>query len=440
MENAAPPADAPATTGRRMHLTSSLLRHAPTHLDRIAADSTRLADWATSSNASAAVKPVRVVHVISGLSMNGAELMLYRLVTSMRLRGFDPRVVVLGDDGPVGTMLRAAGVPVVTLDMHLPYPSVPALLRLRDEILQADVVQSWMYHSDFAAGLARAMIRPRRRPPLAWGIRNGRFCPASSNRLTMRIARICAILSSLLPTVIVCCADSAREFHERLGYSRHKIRVIPNGCDVDLFAPAPERRRGVREALGIDADAKVVGRVGRFDPQKDHRTFFRAASVVASRCPGVRFVLCGTGITADNHQLREWSDAAGVSDRTLMLGSRTDIAAITGALDVAVSSSSYGEGFPNVLVEAMACGVPCVATDAGDSATIVGDTGWVVAGRDHTELAAAILRVLAMDRLAWTALGNKARSRVVAHFSVHAAVERYAALYNGLMTSRRRRD
>lgn len=370
--------------------------------------------------------------MITGLAPAGAELMLYRLADHMSRDAFDVRVIALGTDGPVGAMLREAGIPVVTLDMSASRPSLRALLRLRRELARADVVQSWMYHADLMAGLARATLVRRGRPALAWGIRQSNLHPQHSRRLTRAIARTCAALSSILPTTIVCCSESVRVVHETLGYDASKMRVIPNGFDVNRFAPVREGRAAMRQALGLPADAALVGMIGRFDPQKDHATFFRAATRIAAARPDAHFVLCGIGITPDNATLADLAVQAGVADRTSMLGSRPDIADIVATLDVLASTSAYGEGFPNVLAEAMATGVPCVATDVGDSAPIIGDTGLIVPIGDHDRLADGVLRILALPPQEWTSLGDRARMRVSAYFSLGTVVERYETMYRGL--------
>lgn len=370
--------------------------------------------------------------MITGLPAAGAELMLYRLAVNMSREAFDVRVIALGTDGPVGEMLRTAGIPVLTLDMSPGRPSPRALLRLRREMARADVVQSWMYHADLACGIARGLLSGRSRPALAWGIRQSNLDPRHSSRLTIRIARACALLSYRLPDTIVCCSESARSVHEALGYDASKMRVIPNGFDVNRFTPVRDGRGELRRRLGLPEDARLIGLIGRFDPQKDHGTFFRAAKRIAAGCPNAHFVLCGMGITADNAALASLSAEAGVADRTSMLGSRSDIADIVAALDVATSSSAYGEGFPNVLAEAMASGVPCVATDVGDSALILEETGVTVAIGDDERFAEGVLRLLAMSQEAWTELGDRARTRVATYFSLTTVVERYETLYKSL--------
>jgi glycosyltransferase involved in cell wall biosynthesis len=173
--------------------------------------------------------------------------------------------------------------------------------------------------------------------------------------------------------------------------------------------------------------------VARFDPQKDHQNFVRAAGRLASERPDLHFMLVGKGCDADNDRLAGWIAATGAAGRFHLLGLRTDVARLLAALDVAVLSSAFGEAFPLAVGEAMACAVPCVATDVGDTARIIGDTGRIVAPRDAPALAAAVLELLALSGAERAALGAAARERIEVRFSLPAVAARYAALYDELI-------
>jgi glycosyltransferase involved in cell wall biosynthesis len=205
--------------------------------------------------------------------------------------------------------------------------------------------------------------------------------------------------------------------------------VIPNGFDLTHFKPDPFSRESVRQELGIAKDALLIGLVGRFDPKKDHDTFLRAAAFLHSCKTEVHFLLCGDQITWENAALKNEIETLGIVSWMHLLGKREDIPRLTSALDIAVSSSSFGEGFPNTIGEAMACGVPCVVTDVGDSALIVGDTGRVVPPKDPHALVIAWNHWIEMGlehRKQW---GLTARRRVEEQYSLPAIVEKYEHLY-----------
>jgi glycosyltransferase involved in cell wall biosynthesis len=247
--------------------------------------------------------------------------------------------------------------------------------------------------------------------------------------------KLCAWLSRSLPVRIVSCSERAREFHVAQGYAGDKMLVIPNGFDLSAFAPLPAARAEVRRELGIPPQAPVVGMVARYHAAKDFGTFAAAAGRLLRDLPDAWFALCGDGVTADNAELRALLGAAGALERCRLLGRRTDVARLQSALDV-FTLSSVTEGFPNSLGEAMACGVPCVTTDAGDCGWILGNPELVVARRDPEALAAAWRRVLLLDPGARRALGDAGRSRIAGTFAIESVAARYLELYRSSMGAR----
>lgn len=220
--------------------------------------------------------------------------------------------------------------------------------------------------------------------------------------------------------------------HIELGYSANKMVVIPNGFDLSEFKPNPMARQAVRDELGISEGSQLIGLIGRFDPQKDHHNFVKAAAILLSQSPEVHFILCGDGITWENIELTDWIEEAGIRENCHLMGQREDIPLITAALDIA-TSSSCSEGFPNVIGEAMACGIPCVVTDVGDSALIVGDTGLVVPPKNPQALAGAWQKLLELGPENKVQKGMSARHRVQENFSLPLIVGRYENLYQEII-------
>jgi len=369
---------------------------------------------------------IKVVHIITGLSTGGAEMMLYNLLSRMDRTAFDPQVISLTNIGSIGGKIRALGVPVRAMGMRRSMPNPLGVLRLAHRLrkARADVIQTWMYHADLVGGLAAKIARDI---PLAWGIHSSNLDPQGVKRRTIWTVMVCARLSRWLPTRIVCCSVASRRVHMEQGYTADKMVVIPNGFDLDAFRPDPAARLTVREELGISNEALLIGLVARFDPQKDHRNFVQAAALLHARVPDVHFLLCGNGITWENRDLAGLIDTAGIRNCCHLLGLRDDVPRLLAALDIASLSSSYGD--PMVIGEAMACGVPCVVTDVGDSALIVGETGRVVPPKDWEALAAAWREMIEIGAEERKQLGLAARRRIEEHFSLAAIVERYQALY-----------
>jgi glycosyltransferase involved in cell wall biosynthesis len=287
-----------------------------------------------------------------------------------------------------------------------------------------------MYHADLIGGLAGKLAG---RIPTAWNIRHTDLAFDRNRRTTVWTAMACARTSAWLPRCIVCCSETSRKTHVALGYARDRMVVIPNGLDTASFKPDPAARESVRKEFGLLPGAVLIGLVARFDPQKDHRNFILAAARLHAMEPDVHFLLCGSGVADDNSQLTAWIQEAGVSSRCHLLGLRDDVPRLAAALDIA-ASASVGEGFPNVIAEAMACGVPPVVTDVGDAAWLVANTGRVVPARDPEALANAWLNLLRMGHDRRQQLGLAARRRIETSFELSMVTERYQALYTELAT------
>lgn len=371
--------------------------------------------------------PIRLLHVITGLGSGGAEMMLYKLLSVMDRRRFACTVVSLTDKGSMADKIRSLGIPVHALGMKGAMSMPWALLRLRGMMRHEGIqlVQCWMYHADLLGGLAARFAGL----PVLWGIRQSNFDVDGSKKATIRVMHWCARLSRRVPARIISCSEAARRVHEQQGYAADKLVVIPNGFQTGVFQPDDRAREETRRALNIPADAAVVGVVGRFDPQKDHRTFIEAAGRLTRQGEKIYFLLCGKELTLENPALMAWINEEGIADRCVLLGQRDELVKLYCAMDVLVSSSAYGEGFPNVIGEAMSCAVPCAVTDVGDSALIVGDTGRVVAPRDPRALCGAIHEILSMSPEKRKRLGAAARQRIEENYGLPAVVAGYQELY-----------
>ncbi|PLX82006.1 MAG: phosphatidylinositol alpha-mannosyltransferase [Desulfuromonas sp.] len=374
----------------------------------------------------------KITFVITGLGTGGAEMMLFKLLSRMDKNDFVPEVISMTDYVPLKVIFDEIGVPVKTLGMRRGVPELKGIYRLVKAFRWSDpdLVQTWMYHADLIGGIAAKLSGNL---SVVWNIRNSNLDPSSSKKTTIMTAKTCAIMSKYLPRKIICCAEEARRVHEKIGYDSKKITTIPNGFDLDSFKPDPVGRNEVREELGISKDSFIVGLVARYDPQKDHKNFVHAAQMFKSLITKVDFVLCGDGINYDNEELTSMLDSSGVRDRFHLLGRRSDIPRIVSSFDLKCSSSSYGEAFSNSIGEAMACGVPCVVTDVGDSAYIVGDTGKVVKPRDSESLCMAWYGFWKMHKDERMNLGNQARQRILEMFSLDTVVEKYENIYRDIL-------
>lgn len=377
---------------------------------------------------------IRLAHVIVGMSKGGAEMMLRRLVEEnlTNASGFQHVVISLTSLGDHGTALREQGVLVYAMDLRGSAGLFSGLFRLVALLrgIRPQIVQTWMVHSDFLGGLAARLAGV---PRVIWGVRTTDYSVES--RSTRAVRWLCARLSRVVPDKIVCAAQASLESSVKAGYAVGKLMVIPNGFDVGGLRLHMGTGAVVRQKLGIDSDTLVIGCLGRYNPAKDHANFVQAAGCLAALYPGCRFLMVGRDLTPNNAELMGLIQATGFADRFLLLGERSDPAACLDAMDVFVLSSCT-EGFPNVLGEAMAMGVPCVSTNVGDAAVLLGDAGEIVPARDSLALATAVRRLLELPLTERQALGEKGRERVERDFSMATAARRFADLYASLAARR----
>jgi glycosyltransferase involved in cell wall biosynthesis len=369
--------------------------------------------------------------IITGLSTGGAETMLLKLLQNMDRGRFAPQVISLTTKGDIGPRIEALGIPVHALGMKPGMPSPVKFLRLIDLLRdsQPEIIHTWMYHADLVGALVARLVGIRR---VAWGIRHSNLSPHHNKRSTLMVMKLCALTSGWLPCRILSCSERARMVHIDAGYRADKMVLIPNGFDMARFQPDPSARCAVRVELGLPPDTPLVGLIAREDPQKNHTGFVEAAALVHKRLPKVHFVLAGTGMDQYNLELNQLINQTGLQSQFHLLGRREDIPRLMAAIDV-LASSSFGEAFPNVLGEAMASGVPCVVTDVGDSAEIVGDTGRVVASGDMTGLARHLVELLALSQDERTLLGVRARERVRERYEIGSVVRLYEDFYMRLL-------
>ena len=358
-------------------------------------------------------------------------MVLYRLLSSQDRRGFSSAVVSLTGPGSVGKMIAGLGVPVISLNRRPGFPDprlVTGLIRAIQSF-RPDLLQTWMYHSDLIGSMAVKFCGSK---PVVWGLHHTIAEQQTLKASTLTVARLNAFLSARSPAKIVCCAEATRQSHLRLGYSESKMVVISNGIDPAVFRPDPFARRSVRAEIGVTAQTRLIGLCARLDSLKDHQNFIRAAGILHQSFPNVHFVLWGLGVVPEARELRKWSSSAGVDACIHFLGMREDSPRLMAALDLGCLSS-FSEAFPLAVAEIMACGVPCVVTNVGDTARIVGDTGRIVPSRDPVALAEAWAELLGRSPGLRVRLGERARRRIVEHFSLDNMAASYSQLYRDII-------
>ena len=353
----------------------------------------------------------KILHVISGLGLGGAETMLVRLAIGLRERGHPQHVVSLNGCGALAGVLERGGVPVTDLGLGSAMGGIDGLMRLRRviEATAPDLMQGWMYHGNLAATAAHFVTGHRAKRNLYWNLRASNMDSGRYGSIIRWNARL-----SWLADGIVVNSQAGAAFHIDQGFDAQRFAVILNGIDTDKFRPDVSARSALRDAQGISQDTVLVIHVARVDPMKDHETFLQA---MASR-PNIRAILVG----ADTERLI-------LPKNVCAFGMRTDPEKIYPAGDIVLSSSAFGEGFSNTLAEGMSAGLVPIGTDVGDTRTIVGAVGKVVPPRDVAVFSCALDEIAELEPNRRRQLGLDARRRIVDNFSIERAIDNYERLY-----------
>jgi glycosyltransferase involved in cell wall biosynthesis len=370
---------------------------------------------------------MNIVHVISGLALGGAEMSLLRLLRAQQ-PGFQNAVISLRSGGPMRASLEAAGVPVFEVGASSAGATLAngwKILR-RARVMRPAIVHGWMYAGNLGALMLRALLPGKAR--LIWNVRaslEGLESFPASLRRTIQASRTL----SRAPDVLVFNSHAGMRQHLDYGFHGGNTRVITNGIDPGQLEAKPGARQRIRAELGLQPATTVICNVARLDPMKDHLTLLRAAARL--RDADAHFVLVGPGVTPDCALLRDEIASLQLGGKVSLLGSRSDVADILSAADV-FCLSSYTEGLPNAVVEAMACGLPCVVTDVGDAAWLVAETGVVVPPRDPQGLAQGLRAMLAESPARRAARGQAGRERIIREFSLRHMINSYEKLYTEL--------
>jgi glycosyltransferase involved in cell wall biosynthesis len=374
---------------------------------------------------------IKICHIIITLSiLGGAQRMLVRLLIANPEVNDKRMVLVLRHAGDWGEQLRLTGVTVHELDMEsaLDIPRVFLQLQQFMREFDPDIVQTWMYHADLLGGLAAWFSGYKN---IIWGIRRTSLSFYDS-KATWLIMKVCAWLSAWLPRKIISVAEAGRQAHIQSGYNADLMVVIPNGFDFDKISATVEQRNALRFACGLLEDDLVIGCVGRFNHAKGQDNLVKAAALITDDHPNVRFMLVGMDCDASNAQLTAWITENKLQSSFLLLGERPDIPVCLAAMDI-FCMPSRTEGFPNALGEAMAMGLPCVATDVGDTRFLVGNTAILVPAQDQQALASGLLGIIELSKDQRIQMGLRAKEHVMAEFSIERACERFDEVYREIV-------
>ena len=369
---------------------------------------------------------MKVVHIITGLGDGGAEHALFKICKyDVSNKHF---VISLKGPGKYFSLLNKLGIKVYCLNVNffsiIKFISLIKLLRF----LKPDIVQTWLVHADFIGGIAARLAGIKN---IFWNIRYSNIEIGKAKLTTVIIIKILSILSYLIPKFIITVSKKAKKIYEKIGYNGKIIKFIPNGYDLSILKINKHQKKNFKKKIKIKKKIPLIGKVARFDPQKDHLNLLNALSLIRSKNINFLCVLVCFNMNKKNINLMSDIKRLKLTNHVKLLGQNDDISEVMNGLDLHILSSSYGEGFPNVVAESMACGTPCVVTDVGDSALVVGKTGWIVPPKNPAKLAKAVENaLLEKGSNKWNKRCKKARLRIKQNFSIGNMIKLYDKGWN----------
>jgi glycosyltransferase involved in cell wall biosynthesis len=369
---------------------------------------------------------MKVVHIITGLGDGGAEHVLFKIckydIANKHL------VISLKGPGKYSSLLSKLGIKVYCLNVRFfsIYKFLFLIKLLRS--LKPDIVQTWLVHADFLGSIAARLAGINN---ILWNVRYSNIEIGKAKLTTIFIIKILSILSYLIPKFIIIVSKKAKKIYKIVGYNKKIFKFIPNGYDLSILKINKLQKINFRKKIKIKKNITLIGNVARYDPQKDHLNLLNALSLIREKNRNFFCVLVGSNVNQNNIDLISVIKRLKLSNHVKLLGQNNNISKVMNGLDIHVLSSSYGEGFPNVVAESMACGTPCIVTDVGDSALIVGKTGWVVPPKNSIRLAKAIEKALyEKNTNKWNKRCNKARLRIKNNYNISKMVRLYNKVWS----------
>jgi len=370
---------------------------------------------------------LRVLHIISNLGNGGAELQLKRITTNFsKNKKHTIGVISLTNKGSIGIELESYGIKVFIVNCRTVLIPV-SIIRLFFVIkyFKPDIIQTWMYHADFIGGILGKFLGVKK---IFWGIRNTDI-PQSKISLTYILRNINAKLSYFIPNLIICNSNKGMISHINLGFCKKKMITIPNSYEFYNSFKNLNEESLIRE-YNINKENIIIAGIGRFDKLKDFKNFIQASKIVSKTYPKVKFLLIGQNMDSSNYILMNWLKETSQLENFYLLGYQKNVKFFLNEIIDIFCLSSMSEGFPNVLIEAMAAEVPCVATNVGDVDLILEKNGIVVAPNNYHALAEGIIKMINIPLEKRVDLGKKTKYLIEKKYSVENISNLYLNVYN----------
>jgi len=375
----------------------------------------------------------QILFLLRSFNIGGAEHQLILLASGLQQKGFSVKVAVFYAGGPLEEEARAVGIQIVDLKRRGRWDLFHFFLRLvrfiRGE--KPDILHSYLQVPNIWSAFVK-LVLPHVK--VVWGIRASNVAIEKYGWQAQLTDKAESLLARI-PDWIICNSQAGMRYAVDKGYPHEKLCVISNGIDTQHFFPDRKSGLRLREKWGIGANQKLIGMVGRMDPMKDYPNFLRAASLLVQERADIRFVCVGGGPDKYIHEYRDLARSLDLERFLIWAGEQGNMLNIYNSLDILALTSAFGEGLSNAIGEAMACGVPCVATDVGDAAQLIGTLGEIVPPGDSEALKRGILTLL--NRLEnETSLAARATQKITEQFSTAKLVSRTTDILNQVFATK----
>lgn len=370
---------------------------------------------------------MRIIHIISSLGNGGAEATLYKICKHDKT--YEHIVISLTGPGKYYSLLKKLGVDTHCLNINFftIFIKFFSLLKLI-KFFKPNIVQTWLIHADFIGGIAAKLAGIKN---IIWNIRYTDLKFGKSKLTSLIILKISKYLSFFIPISIILNSKKALKLYKIKGYDKKKFIFIPNGYDLSILKHNKLQRERFRDKLRIKKNVILIGNISRYDPKKDHPNLIKAINLFKLKKYNFLCILVGHKITKHNVKLNSLIKKFELSDKVKLLGQSENVLQILNGIDIYVHSSAFGEGFPNVVAEAMSCKTPCIVTDVGDASHIVGKTGWVVPPNNPIMFCKAIEKAInQIGTKQWNKKKQDCRLRIKNHFGIKKMIRNYNNLWS----------
>ena len=372
---------------------------------------------------------MRIIYVINSLAIGGAEFSLLKLVNKLKSNNELIIISLLNNSSYISENIEKEGVKVICLGLNyknfiIKFFKLIGIFRKE----KPDIVHTWLYMSDLIGGIcAKIALVPR----IYWGIHNTYLHRDKVPFLTRFVVNLNGFLSYFIPNKVISCSHLAIDIHRKKRYNKNKFIFIPNGVDLDdaNFYKKIDNSKLISE-LGIKEDDFVIGYIARYDVLKNHKGFLLACQKISKYHLNRNFkiLLVGEGVKSENKEIQDLLIKYDLLENVILLGYRSDVSRIINILDISVLFS-WGEAFPNVIIESMIYSKPVLASDVGDCKFIIGDCGSIVESGNTEALAQELSNYINMDKNSLKELGEKAKNRVLTHFTMDIVAQNHLDCY-----------